>query len=114
MNTGSIIESIDSFNVTRSSVKRNLERFSGEVKDQVINPEPEKSEILNVIDKLNNSLENVNEKVFFSYHEENNRIIVKVIDKQTKEIVREIPPRDIVKLSEHLREYLGLLVDESR
>lgn len=114
MNIGSIIERIDNFNMIRNSVARNQVKGAGEVKEQAVNPEPEKSEILNVIGKLNSSLESINEKVSFSYHEENKRIIIKVIDKETREVVREIPPKDIVKLSEHLKEYLGMLVDESR
>ncbi len=114
MNIGSIIERIDNFNMARNSVAKSKVMSTGEVKGQAENPGPEKSEILNVIGKLNNSLENINEKVSFSYHEENKRIIIKVIDRETKEVVREIPPKDIVKLSEHLKEYLGMLVDESR
>jgi flagellar protein FlaG len=114
MNIGSIIERIDNFNMVRNSVARSQVKSTGEVKEQTLVPEPEKSEILNILGKLNNSLENVNEKVSFSYHEENKRIIIKVIDKETREVVREIPPKDIVKLSEHLKEYLGMLVDESR
>jgi flagellar protein FlaG len=114
MNIGSIIERIDNFNTMRNSDAKSQVKSSGEVKEHAVHSEPQKSEILSVIGKLNNSLENINEKVSFSYHEENKRIIIKVIDKETREVVREIPPKDIVKLSEHLKEYLGMLVDESR
>jgi flagellar protein FlaG len=114
MNIGSIIERIDNFNTMRNSDAKSQVKSRGEVKEQEVHPEPQKSEILSVIGKLNNSLESINEKVSFSYHEENKRIIIKVIDKETREVVREIPPKDIVKLSEHLKEYLGMLVDESR
>jgi len=115
MNIGSIIEHIDSFSINRRSPGMNqMKGSTEEIVEPDIISEPVKSDILNVIDKLNSSLENVNEKVSFSYHEENKRIIIKVIDRETNEVVREIPPRDIVKLSEHIQEYLGMLVDESR
>ncbi len=114
MNIGSIIDRIDSFNMARNSPVKSQVKNSNGVKGQAVNPEPGKSDILNVIGKMNNSFENISEKVSFSYHEENDRIIIKVIDKETREVVREIPAKDIVKLSEHLKEYLGMLVDESR
>jgi flagellar protein FlaG len=50
----------------------------------------------------------------FAYHEETKRISIKVIDRETEEVVREIPPDDTLKMLEKMWEMAGLLVDERR
>lgn len=71
-------------------------------------------EVRQVVEKLNREVAPLRERVSFSYHEKAHTIVMKVHDPQTGEIVREIPSRDSIKLLEHIREYLGLFVDESR
>ncbi|OUS29693.1 hypothetical protein A9Q99_08440 [Gammaproteobacteria bacterium 45_16_T64] len=39
----------------------------------------------------------------FEMAEKDNRVIITVIDQETKEIIRQIPPEDIVKLSDAIR-----------
>lgn len=48
----------------------------------------------------------------FTYHEDVNRVSIKLIDKYTKEVVKEIPPEKRIKMIEKLWEITGLLVDE--
>lgn len=48
----------------------------------------------------------------FTFHEEVNRVSIKLIDKDTKEVVKEIPPEKKIKMIEKLWEITGLLVDE--
>lgn len=50
----------------------------------------------------------------FTYHEETKRVSIKVYDKDTKEIIREIPPEESIKMIEKIWELAGLLVDEKR
>ena len=39
-------------------------------------------------------------------------IVVKVENKQTGEIIRQIPPEEIVRLARNIEKLLGLLMDE--
>ena len=48
----------------------------------------------------------------FQIHDGTERIMVEVIDRQTEEIVREIPPEEILDIVAGLKEIVGLLVDE--
>ena len=73
-----------------------------------------KDEVVDIVDKLNAGNSDVNARISFSIHEKTNRIIVKVRDKETNEVIREFPPKEAIKLLEHLKDYLGMLVDESR
>lgn len=48
----------------------------------------------------------------FTYHEDMNRVSIKLIDKDTDKVVKEIPPEKTIKMIEKLWEIAGLLVDE--
>lgn len=50
----------------------------------------------------------------FSYHEETNRISIKVMDAETKEVIREIPAEETLQMVEKMWELAGILVDEKR
>jgi flagellar protein FlaG len=50
----------------------------------------------------------------FSYHEQTNRVSIKVIDKDTQEVIREIPPEETLEMVEKMWELAGILVDERR
>ena len=50
----------------------------------------------------------------FSYHEATKRISVKIVDNETKEIIREIPPEKTLDMISKMWELAGLVVDEKR
>ncbi len=82
--------------------------------DKSRNDAPSREKVLESVEQLNNASNQLNERLSFSYNEKVDRVIVKIIDGQTNEVIREIPPRDIIKLVEHIKDYLGMIVDESR
>lgn len=48
----------------------------------------------------------------FSVHEGTEKIMVKVIDERTDEIIREIPPEEILNMVAKIWELAGILVDK--
>ena len=50
----------------------------------------------------------------FSYHEETRRVSIKVVNKETDEVIREIPPEESLEMLEKMWEMAGILVDERR
>lgn len=42
---------------------------------------------------------------------DNSQLIVKVVDRETNEVIRQIPPEELIELSEHLRELTGNLIN---
>jgi len=48
----------------------------------------------------------------FRFEKELNRVVVKVIDPQTGELLREIPPEAVIEALKQLRKAPGTLVDE--
>lgn len=50
----------------------------------------------------------------FSYNDAVNRVSITVIDDNTGDVVREIPPEESLKMLEKMWEITGLMVDEKR
>jgi len=53
-----------------------------------------------------------NKKLQFVVDHRSNEVIVKVIDKETDKVIKELPPEELQKLHSNLREAIGLLFDE--
>jgi flagellar protein FlaG len=84
------------------------------VQPQTVQREPSRQEVAEIVDRLNKGVREIHERMSFSYHEKTQRIIVKVMNNDTNEVVREIPSKEAIKLLEHIQDFLGMLVDESR
>jgi len=57
-----------------------------------------------------NRLHNVSLK--FDLHEATGRTMVKVIDRETEEVIREFPPEKVLDLAAKMEEMLGILFDQ--
>lgn len=66
------------------------------------------------IDQVNDKMRPTKTKCEFSYHEETKRVSIKVIDQDTDEVIREIPPEETLEMIAKAWELAGLLVDERR
>ncbi len=55
-----------------------------------------------------------NTKCEFKYHEETKRISITIRDKNTDEVIKEIPPEKSLELVAKMWELAGILVDERR
>jgi len=53
-----------------------------------------------------------NKKLQFVVDHNSNEIIVKVIDKETDKVIKELPPEELQRLHRNLKEAVGLLFDE--
>ena len=71
-------------------------------------------QIKEAISRANNKMKSHRTRCEFSYHEETNRVSIKVLDKDTEEVIREIPPEETLEMIEKMWELAGLLVDERR
>ena len=108
-----VIDKVDSYKIS-NQYNDNHSKEEHNSEEKVYAKEPDKNGIIKIVDKLNKSMMLSNERVRFSYHEENSKIILRVTDSESGEVIREIPSRNVVKLHEYIQEYIGMLVDESR
>lgn len=70
-----------------------------------------KEELLEAVDELNTFLEPVRRNLKFELHEKLERYYVMVIDSNTSEVIKEIPPKKILDMHAAMMEFMGLLVD---
>ena len=68
--------------------------------------------VIEAIEDANKALEMVNKRFEFSVHEKTKEIMVKIVDSETDEVIREIPPEKILDLIAKMCEMAGILVDE--
>lgn len=66
------------------------------------------------VSQANSKLKHTRTRCEFSYHEATKRISIKVLDKETDEVIREIPPEETLEMVEKMWELAGILVDERR
>lgn len=71
-------------------------------------------EINDAITKVNEFMKQKRTGCEFSYIEKLNRVMITVYDKDTKKVLKEIPPEESLKAIEKIWEVAGLIVDEKR
>ena len=53
-----------------------------------------------------------NKRLQFVVDQNSSQVIVKVIDKETDKVIKELPPEELQRLHKNLKEAIGLLFDE--
>ena len=61
---------------------------------------------------ISKPLELIDRKVQLRINKNINRVIITIVDKQSNEVIKEIPCEELQNLALHLREAIGLLFDE--
>ena len=87
--------------------------FTGDDRDKDGQKQPSERTIKQVVSDMNRKLNN-NTLAEFGYHEETNRVTIKIVDKDTKEVVKEFPPEKTLDLIAKAWEIAGILVDEKK
>ena len=70
-------------------------------------------QIKKAVEELNRRI-NVNTEAVFGVHEKTNRVTIKIVDKSTKEVIKEVPPEKTLDMIAKVWEIAGILVDEKR
>lgn len=85
-----------------------------QMQEQQGNEENVSRRIKNAVDHANQTMRHAKTKCEFAYHEETKRVSIKVIDEETEEVIREIPPEETLEMLSKMWELAGLMVDEKR
>lgn len=70
--------------------------------------------VIDIIERANKAIQGINTTFEFSIHEKTHQIMVKVINRETNEVIREIPPEKILDMVAKMWEMAGIFVDERR
>jgi uncharacterized FlaG/YvyC family protein len=105
-----IVSRGNGFQDEREKVQNPLKAETAQADRKYANPEETKKAVA----ELNLLSRNFNEKVQFSVDNKTNKVVIKVMDRDTNEVISEIPGKYSIRLLEHIREHVGNFVDESR
>lgn len=74
--------------------------------------QPNTESIRKAVENINKNLSD--SEAVFGIHDKTNRVTIKIIDKKTKEVIKELPPEKTLDMIAKAWELAGLLVDEKR
>lgn len=83
----------------------------GEKEEPVIVSEITKEELEQAVEKANQFLLGLKTQFDFKVHEGTGRTVVRLIDKQTEKVIKEIPPEKMLDVLANIWESAGILVD---
>jgi len=101
---------VDATTVVVESAQNNAQNQASE---QGAQQQASNEQIRKVVDELNRKI-NANTEAVFGMHEATNRVTIKIVDKSTKEVIREVPPEKTLDMIAKVWEIAGILVDEKR
>lgn len=70
------------------------------------------AQIKKAVEEINKKA--VNSEAVFGIHDATNRVTIKIVDKDTKETIKEFPPEKTLDMIAKVWEMAGLMVDEKR
>ena len=79
---------------------------------QLDNNDETKAKVQEAVKKLNEMLVVNNSTSKFMYHDGLDRYYVTVVDRETEEVVKEIPPKKLLDSFYEMQKMLGMIVDE--
>jgi flagellar protein FlaG len=63
---------------------------------------------------IDSTISETNSKIKYHIDEETQRISIKIIDKDTDKVIREVPPEETLEAIKKIWEIAGIIVDEKR
>ena len=85
---------------------------NGQNQQQEQQPSASAEAVKKAVEEMNKKM--ANSVAQFGIHEETNHITIKIVDKETKKVIKELPPEKTLDMIAKVWEMAGLLVDEKR
>lgn len=109
----SIAESAPKVDDTTKVVENAEGRSSGTFQEQYQEQlEPSKESLHKAVEEINKKM--ANSEAVFGFHDETNRVTIKIVDKESKKVIKELPPEKTLDMIARVWEMAGILVDEKR
>jgi flagellar protein FlaG len=72
----------------------------------------EEQQLKDAADKTNQFVKNISQQLEFSVDKDTGKTVVKVIDRQKNEVIRQIPPKEMLEIAKALDMLQGLIIRE--
>ncbi len=74
--------------------------------------EPSVKQVQHAVDQINNVVQNSNKDVQFKLENSNGKVVVQVMDTQNHQVIRQIPSKEALAISQALDKLQGLLLKQ--
>lgn len=99
--------------IAKDTMEMNVKEAGSEsAGENLLNSQAEESKIKKAVEEINKKANN--SEAVFGIHNGTNRVTIKIVDKQTKEVIKEFPPEKTLDMISRIWEMAGLMVDEKR
>lgn len=109
-------EQTNAYDATTAKVaaaeKQDSQNGQDSSQNNAANQQATNEQIKKAVENLNKNLSN--SEAIFGIHDATNRVTIKIVDKETKEVIKEIPPEKTLDMIAKAWELAGILVDEKR
>jgi flagellar protein FlaG len=99
-------------NGTSSVAATKLTKASQSLQNSTNAASMNKNDVKSLVEKLNSSISTLNNSVKFSYSEDAKALVVKVVDSKTGQVIRQIPPEELIKLEASLAQSIGIVFNK--
>lgn len=72
---------------------------------------PSQAELDNAVSSLNEHMQSIRRDLNFSVDEDSGRVVVKVVDTETNEVIRQIPSEEVMALARGIKDYSNRLFE---
>jgi uncharacterized FlaG/YvyC family protein len=73
-----------------------------------------KQDIETALRTLNSAASRIDNRISFDYNEKTKRMVLRIVDPDTSEVVKQIPTREMIKVLENIHEMVGIIIDTRR
>lgn len=110
--SSSVTAAVEYVDKTTSVVENSKEKGQADNGEQGKDQQAYNERVRKAVESLNKRL--ANSEAVFGIHEDTNRVTIKIVDKNTKEVIKELPPEKTLDMIARVWEMAGILVDEKR
>lgn len=107
------VQASDQIDKTTSVVENSQEKADADSSSQSEQQQASNDQIKKAVEQLNKKMSAHSEAVF-GIHEKTNRVTIKIVDKDTRKVIKELPPEKTLDMIAKVWEMAGILVDEKR
>jgi len=76
-----------------------------------VEPQPTHEDVRRVVEDLDSVLSSINKDIQLRVDDDSGQIVTRIVDRRSQEVIKQIPPTELLKIASRLRAFVGLLFD---
>ncbi len=115
MQVGEVVNRINETTLTQAGIKQDGARSPTPSRQEggrlPLSADEDPQSLKEMVGAVQEELEKLNVRLVFNVDKKTGEIVVKVVDPKTNEVIRQIPPEELLRIREKLDELVGILFE---